>query len=134
MSTNSTSPIIHSSSSLVADDGYDSPVNDTDEIVHRHHKYFYVDDARGGGGDGEFDEYERNSSLWHDLDRDGVNTPAIPSFILNSPPMGPLLRGVESAEYEDVMLRLGSAHADVAIHSLRKGITLEYVGVTDIRL
>jgi hypothetical protein len=126
MSTNSTSPIIHSSSSLVADDGYDSPVNDTDEIIHRHHKYFYVDDARGG----EFDEYERNSSLWHDLDRDGVNTPAIPSFILNSPPMGPLLSGgVGGVEYEDVMLRLGSAHADVAIHSLRKGIHLEYVGV-----
>ena len=117
MSTNSTSPIIHSSSSLVADDGYDSPVNDTDEIVHRHHKYFYVDDARGGGVvDGEVEEYERNSSLWHDLDRDGVNTPAIPSFILNSPPMGPLLSGV------------GGAHADVAIHSLRKGITLEYGG------
>jgi hypothetical protein len=122
MSTNSTSPIIHSSSSLVADDGYDSPVNDTDEIIHRHHKYFYVDDARRVD---EFDEYERNSSLWHDLDRDGVNTPAIPSFILNSPPMGPLLSGVE---YEDVMLRLGNGHADVAIHSLRKGISLEHGG------
>jgi hypothetical protein len=129
MSTNSTSPIIHSSSSLVADDGYDSPVNETDEIVHRHHKYFCVDDARGGGVvDGEFEEYERNSSLWHDLDRDGVNTPAIPSFIFDSPPMGPFLSAVGGAEYEDVMLRVGSAHADVAIHSLRKGIPLEYVG------
>ena len=63
--------------------------------------------------------------MWHDLDRDGVNTPAIPSFILNSPPMGPL--GGDSVEYEDMMLRTGLEHAghvNVAIHSLRKGFSL----------
>lgn len=124
MSTDSTSPIIPSSSSLVGpdDSGYDIssssfPVNvEEDEIVHR--KYFCAPDP-------EFDDCERNASLWHDLDRDGVNTPAIPSFILNSPPMGPL--GGDSVEYEDMMLRTGLEHAghvNVAIHSLRKGFSL----------
>jgi len=119
MSTNSTSPIIPSNSSLAADDSYDHPVNEADEIVHRH-KYFCAVDGDTGG---RFDDCERNSaSLWHDLDRDGVNTPAIPSFILNSPPMGPLLSGGSGGEYEDMMLHVGNGHADVAIHSLRKGI------------
>jgi len=120
MSTDSTSPIIPSTSSLASPDnrGLDIrassfPVNEHDEIIHRN--YFCAPDP-------EFDDCERNVSLWQDLDRDGVNTPAIPSFILNSPPLGPLTGGGIGVEYEDMMLRVEHAgHTDVASHSLRKG-------------
>ena len=120
MSTNSTSPTIHSSSSRACgDDSYDipsSPVrNESDEIVYR--TYF--------GDDPGFEECERNS-LWHDLDRDGVNAPAIPSFILNSPPMGPV-SGV-GREYEDTMFPEG-LHSEVSLHSLRKGASRFAIGL-----
>jgi len=100
MSTDSTSPILHSSSSVSAEDNYQF-VSETDEIV------------LGGYCPGTVsfrdhtEEEEVRTSLWHDLDRDGINTPAIPSFILDSPPMGPMnLEG----------------RSDATIHSLRKGI------------
>ena len=104
MSTDSTSPILQSTSSLSAEDDnyqFSSLVNETDEIILRQ-RYF----------SGE-DHDEDGTSLWHDLDRDGVNTPAIPSFILNSPPMGPM---TIREEYR------GGQSSDVTIHSLRKGI------------
>ena len=107
MSTDSTSPILHSTSSLSAEDEnyqFSSPVNETDEIILRGGYYTGNDDVGG-------DEEER-ASLWHDLDRDGVNTPAIPSFILNSPPMGPMRIGEEYA--------CGQS-PEVTIRSLRKG-------------
>ena len=104
MSTDSTSPILQSTSSLSAEDDnyqFSSPVNETDEIILRR-GYFTSEDHDEDG-----------TSLWHDLDRDGVNTPAIPSFILNSPPMGPMRVGEEFR---------GGQSSEVTIHSLRKGI------------
>jgi hypothetical protein len=99
MSTDSTSPILHSSSSLSADDHHFS--SPSDEIILRG---YYPTRSSGY-------EDEEGTSLWHDLDRDGVNTPAIPSFILNSPPMG------------SMTLEMHRAHPEVTIHSLRKGTT-----------
>jgi hypothetical protein len=113
MSTDSFSPIIHSSSSLSTDDNYEtsSPVNEADEVVLR--TYYPSDPARVAYTDGE------GTSLWHDLDRDGVNTPAIPSFILNSPPLGPVRSSRELRE------RLGNhPQHEITTHSLRKGISL----------
>ena len=101
MSTDSTSPILHSRSSLSAEDDNYQFVNETDEIVLR--RYY---PAATSYQQQHAEEEEEGTSLWHDLDRDGVNTPAIPSFILNSPPMGPVNRGP----------------SEVAMHSLRKGI------------
>jgi hypothetical protein len=104
MSTDSTSPILQSTSSLSAEDDnyqFSSGVNETDEII-LHRGYFTGEDHDEDG-----------TSLWHDLDRDGVNTPAIPSFILNSPPMGPMRVGEEFS---------GGQSSEVTIHSLRKGI------------
>jgi hypothetical protein len=92
MSHASLSSITHSSSSLHTEDTYEtsSPVNDADEIILRGYRH------------------EGSTSLWHDLDRDGVHTPAIPSFILNSPPMGPI-GGASYAEGPEVRsLRKGS--------------------------
>ena len=100
MATDSPSPIIS------ADDEenyqFSSPVNEADEIILRG---CYTVDGPVAEGDHE------GTSLWHDLDRDGINIPAIPSFILNSPPMGPMRIG---SEYN-------RGHSDVTIHSLRKG-------------
>ena len=63
--------------------------------------------------------------MWHDLDRDGVNTPAIPSFILNSPPMGPMMDG---GEYPEIMMlrKEHRQHPETTIHSLRKGIPTRF--------
>ena len=111
MSTDSTSPILQSTSSLSAEDDnyqFSSPVNETDEII-----------LRRGYFTGENHD-EDGTSLWHDLDRDGVNTPAIPSFILNSPSMGPMRFG---EEYK------GGQSSEVTIHSLRKGILFGQVGL-----
>jgi hypothetical protein len=111
MSTDSFSPILHSSCSLVTDDTYQtsSPVNESDEIIRRN--YYSPEPAISGYDD------EEGTSLWADLDRDGVNTPAIPSFILNSPPMGPTLMG--GNEYPEMLYK--ERHSDVTIHALRKG-------------
>lgn len=110
MSTDSFSPVIHSSSSLSTDDNYEtsSPVNDDDEIVIRRYP---ADPAVVG-----YEDHD-GMSLWHDLDRDGVNTPAIPSFILNSPPLGP----VRNSRKERMSRK---DHPEVSTHSLRKGISL----------
>jgi hypothetical protein len=115
MSTDSFSPIIHSSSSLSTDDNYEtsSPVNDDDEIVIRRYP---ADPAVVG-----YEDHD-GMSLWHDLDRDGVNTPAIPSFILNSPPLGP----VRNSRKERMSRK---DHPEVSTHSLRKGISLCKVDV-----
>jgi hypothetical protein len=112
-STDSFSPVLHSTSSLATDDTYQtsSPVNETDEIIHR--SYYSPDPAISGYDDDE------GTSLWADLDRDGVNTPAIPSFILNSPPMGPTMMG--KSEYPEMMLHKEHRHSEVTIHALRKG-------------
>lgn len=99
MSTDSTSPILHSNSSISAEDNYQF-VDETDEIVLRGY-YPGTASIRDHAK-----EEEGGTSLWHDLDRDGVNTPAIPSFILDSPPMGPM--NLER-------------RPEVTIHSLRKG-------------
>ena len=113
MSTESFSPIIHSTSSFSTDDTYQtsSPVKDTDEIVLRN---YYSGDPVGSG----YDDQD-GTSLWHDLDRDGVNTPAIPSFILNSPPLGPMMNGKEYPEM--VLHKEHRGHPETTIHSLRKG-------------
>ena len=97
-STYSTSPILHSTSSLSAEDDNYQLANETDDII-----------LRGGYYPAIYRSEEERNSLWHDLDRDGVNTPPIPSFILNSPPIAHLNRD-DSVE--------------VTIHSLRKGIIL----------
>jgi hypothetical protein len=114
MSTDSFSPILHSSCSQVTDDTYQTscPVNESDEIIRRN--YYSPEPAILGYDD------EEGTSLWADLDRDGVNTPAIPSFILNSPPMGPNLMG--GNEYPEMLL-YKERHPDVTIHALRKGAT-----------
>jgi hypothetical protein len=121
MSTDSTSPIINSDSSFSIDDNYHevpSPVNETDEIVLR---TYYASRAPS------HEKYEDTdgTSLWHDLDRDEINTVAVPSFILNSPPTRPMRRGKMGAEYpEELMLYPErKAQAEVTIHSLRKGFT-----------
>ena len=112
-SMDSFSPIMHSTASFSTDDTYQtsSPVKETDEIVIRN--YYAVDPVSSGYDD------QDGTSLWHDLDRDGVNTPAIPSFILNSPPMGPMMN---ENEYPEMSLHTEhQGHSEVAIHSLRKG-------------
>ena len=116
MSTESFSPIIHSTSSFSTDETYQSssPIKDTDEIVLRN---YYSGDPVGSG----YDDQD-GTSLWHDLDRDGVNTPAIPSFILNSPPMGPMM---SADEYPEMVLhKEHRGQVETAIHSLRKGIPI----------
>lgn len=113
LSTDSFSPIMYSTASFSTDDTYQtsSPVKETDEIVIR--TYYAGDPVRAGYDD------QDGTSLWHDLDRDGVNTPAIPSFILNSPPMGPMMN---ETEYPEISLHQEHrAPSEVAIHSLRKG-------------
>jgi hypothetical protein len=114
MSSESFSPIIHSSSSFSTDDNYEtsSPVNEADEIILR--KYYSPDPAVVGYGDRD------GTSLWHDLDRDGVGTPAIPSFILNSPPLGPVRRGGHLAR----ILHKDTRDPEVTTHSLRKGMSI----------
>lgn len=110
MSSKSFSPNVHSNSSFSStDDPYEtsSPVNESDEIVLRE----YYDDPVDRCGE---------TSLWHDLERDGIHTPAIPSFILNSPPMGP----IGEREYFDEELCKDTEPVEVTIHSLRKGIRL----------
>ena len=70
---NLTSPILQSNCSLSAEDDnyqFSSPVNEADEIIIRQ-DYITCEDHDKDG-----------TSVWHDLDRDGVNTPRIPSFIL----------------------------------------------------
>lgn len=117
MSTESFSPIIHSTSSFSTDDTYQSsPVKDTDEIVRRN---YYSGDPVGSG----YDDQD-GTSLWHDLDRDGVNTPAIPSFILNSPPMGPMMGGKEECPEMMVLHKQLRGHPENTSHSLRKGFFL----------
>lgn len=112
-STDSLSSLEPSSSSYSSEDTYEtsSPVNETDEIVLRTYCHDNPENTKYGG--------REDTSLWADLDRDGIETAAIPSFILNSPPMGPVS---ENAEY--VGLDLGSEHRVHAIHSLRKGMLL----------
>jgi hypothetical protein len=100
MSTYSTSPILHSSSSISAEDNYQF-VDETDEIVFRG---YYPGTASFRD---HTEEGDKGTSLWHDLDRDGINTPAIPSFILDSPPIGPM--------------NLEGRSEVTTIHSLRKG-------------
>src|SRR2546423_9882433 len=96
MSRDSLSSMTHSSSSLHTDDGpYEtsSPVvNDADEIILR--GYHCPTSASHESYDRGAKTTASSTSLWHDLDRDGVHVPAIPSFILNSPPIGPI-RGVQ---------------------------------------
>ena len=59
------------------------------------------------------------AGLWEELERDGADFSVIPSFILESPPMGPL-RSVDDVNYS-----LGEQHVgqypDRSLHSLRKG-------------
>jgi hypothetical protein len=119
MSTDSTSPIINSNSSFSTDDNYlevSSPVNETDEIVLR--AYYTSRDPSHV----KYEDTEA-ASLWHDLDHDEVNAPAIPSFILNSPPLGPMRGELMGTEYsEETMLHPGQkGQTGVTIHSLRKG-------------
>src|SRR5271170_6229856 len=83
MSTDSTSPL---HSSLSADDNYQTIVNEEDEIIlHRLYNRpsgkgvsMYEDFVGDDDNNGD-DKGDEGTSLWHDLDRDGVNTPAIPS-------------------------------------------------------
>jgi hypothetical protein len=65
------------------------------------------------------DAQTRGFTLWNDLDRDGAaDTFVIPSFILESPPMGPL-RSIEDVDCLGAEHQVG--YSDVSIHSLRKG-------------
>jgi len=64
------------------------------------------------------DSRRRSFTLWKELERDGADTSVIPSFILESPPMGPL-RNVEDVDY--LFAEQHGGHTDVSIHSLRKG-------------
>jgi len=97
-STHSFSPNIKSNSSISTDGTFEtsSPVNESDEIIHPRY----------------YEPMEPEGTLWHDLERDGIDTPAIPSFILNSPPMGPIGPGFN--------MRKGRG-MDAQTHSLRKG-------------
>jgi len=124
MSTLSTSP-----SSVSAEDHYQF-VDEADEIVLPVGRSGYYPEniashrplantntferepfERDGGRRGSF-------TLWNDLERDGADASAIPSFILESPPMGPL-RSVEDMDY--LLAEQQVRHRDVSIHSLRKG-------------
>jgi hypothetical protein len=128
MSRDSFSSITHSSSSLHTDDMYDtsSPVNDADEIILRTYCTHRPTDPIAQPFSRRDDPRDHHASLWHDLDRDGVHTPAIPSFILNSPPMAPML----SPDYPDLTLQ-SREHAEVTTHSLRKGCVPPHPPPTD---
>ena len=84
------------------------------------------------GADLDLSSYHdgEGTSLWNDLDRDGVNTPAIPSFILNSPPMEPVTG--EPEHPESLLHPLNKEHPEVTRHSLRKG--LSFNGGSDARM
>jgi len=124
MSTLSTSP-----SSVSAEDHYQF-VDEADEIVLPvAHSGYYPENIASrrppaNANTLERERFERQGgrrrsfTLWNDLERDGADTSVIPSFILESPPMGPL-RSVEEVDY--LMAEQQGGHADVAIHSLRKG-------------
>jgi len=107
-STDSLSPTTHSNSSFTTqDDPFDisSPVNESDEIILLPHHYY----------DDLMDCEAQLGSLWHDLEKDGIESPAIPSFILHSPSIGPI-----GGEFE---MQKGNTKQNVPVsHSLRKGM------------
>jgi hypothetical protein len=131
MSTLSTSP-----SSVSAEDHYQF-VDEADEIVlpSTAASGYYPEsiaprrdpdpvDLRPDPGLPRFEGFERGEwfggeGLWEDLERDGVDVSVIPSFILESPPMGPV-RSVEDVDYL-FGEQHGGQHVDGSLHSLRKG-------------
>lgn len=125
MSTLSTSP-----SSVSAEDHYQF-VDEADEIVlpSTAASGYYPEsiaprrdpDLRPDPALHRFDGFG-GEGLWEDLERDGADVSVIPSFILESPPMGPL-RSVEDVDYLFGEQR-GGQHGHGSLHSLRKGTPL----------
>jgi hypothetical protein len=125
MSTLSTSP-----SSVSAEDHYQF-VDEADEIVlpSTAASGYYPESIaprrdpglRPDPGLHRFDGFG-GEGLWEDLERDGADVSVIPSFILESPPMGPL-RSVEDVDCLFGEQR-GAQHGDGSLHSLGKGTPL----------
>jgi hypothetical protein len=120
MSTLSTSP-----SSVSAEDHYQF-VDEADEIVLPSTAASgYYPESIAPRRDPGLPRFERREGfggegLWEDLERDGADVSVIPSFILESPPMGPL-RSVEDVDYLFGEQR-GGQRGDGSHHALRKGI------------
>jgi hypothetical protein len=111
-STDPFSPILNSSTSFSSDEN--------DQTFIRKES----DDMGLGSyrsGDLENTQYREveGSSLWQELDRDGINTLAIPSFILNSPTSAPI---EDDTQYREI--DLPQTRKSHPIHSLRKGISI----------